>query len=91
MDVFLTVDYSAYLKSGLADRMMNRTRHLLNASLSYSQNSQWGFTLRAYDIIGSVNNVDYYVDARGRTESITNQLPRYILFTVSYNFNTKKK
>lgn len=49
------------------------------------------FSAQAYDILGSINNVDYNIDSRGRTESITNELPRYFLFSVGYHFNTKKK
>lgn len=89
-NITLSADYRVYMKSGLADRMMNRTRHLLGAELTYPIKKVI-FSLKAYDILGSINNVDYYVDARGRTQTITNELPRYILFSVSYNFNTKKK
>ncbi|MDE6290720.1 MAG: outer membrane beta-barrel family protein, partial [Muribaculaceae bacterium] len=87
----LSSTYNVYLRSGMADRNMNRTRHLLNADLRYTLNDSWSFSVKAYDILGSVNNVDYYLDARGRTETVTNELPRYFLFSVSYNFNTKKK
>lgn len=83
--------YNVYLKSGMADRNMNTTRHLLNAEIYYSLNNSWAFSAKAYDILGSVNNVDYFIDARGRTEILRNALPRYFLFSVSYKFNTKKK
>lgn len=89
-NIVLSSTYSVYMKSGLADKMMNRTRHLLGATATYSLKNVL-FSLNAYDILGSVNNVDYYVDSRGRTETITNELPRYFLFSVSYKFNTKKK
>lgn len=83
-------DYNVYLKSGMADRNMNTTRHLLNANLYYQLNDSWSFSLKAYDILGSVNNVEYMIDSRGRTETINNNLPRYFLFSVGYKFNTKK-
>lgn len=89
-NIQFSTGYSAYIRSGMADRMMNRTTHMLNAELSYPI-KDFIFALKAHDILGSVNHVDYYVDARGRTETVTNQLPRYFMFTVSYNFNTKKK
>ena len=88
-NIELSANYNVYIKSGFADRTMNRTRHLLNADLRYSI-KDFLFSVKAYDILGSINNVDYYVDARGRTESISNTLPRYFLFSVSYKFNTKK-
>lgn len=86
----LSANYSVYMKSGLADRAMNRTRHMLGADLTYSIKNVL-FSVKAHDILGSVNGVEYNVDARGRTETVTNELPRYFLFSVSYNFNTKKK
>lgn len=88
-NIEFSTNYSVYMKSGLADRAMNRTRHLLNADLTYTI-KDISFSLKAHDILGSINNVDYYVDARGRTETITNELPRYFLFSISYKFNTKE-
>ena len=84
-------DYNVYLKSGMADRNMNTTRHLLSADLDYQLNDSWSFSVKAYDILGSVNNLEYLIDSRGRTETINNNLPRYFLFSVGYKFNTKKK
>ena len=63
---------------------------MLGTDLTYSIKNVL-FSVKAHDILGSVNGVDYNVDARGRTETVTNELPRYFLFSVSYNFNTKKK
>lgn len=40
-----------------------------------------------FDLLHQLSNVSYAVTATGRTVTVTNTLPRYILASVQYRFN----
>ena len=72
---------------------LNRTVTNWDASLSkYLLDNRLGIHLKAHDLLAQANTYRSEVTATGRIESYTDVLPRYLMLTVSYNFNwTGKK
>ena len=89
-----TIDSDLTMNShrGYADAEMNDNRLYWDASLSKSfAQGRWVLKLRGYDLLGQVSSLRYSVNAQGRTETWTNSMRRYALFTVSYRFSQKPK
>ena len=89
-----TIDTNLELRQrrGYADSEMNDNRLYWDATLTKSfKAGRWLLKLRGYDLLGQVSNLRYYVNAQGRTETWTNSLRRYALFTVAYKFTQKQK
>lgn len=65
---------------------------LWNASVSYStlKDKSLTFTVRAYDILQMKKNVSRSISANQIVDSRYNDLTRYVMFSVSYTFNTMK-
>jgi len=75
-------------RRGYEDSALNTTEWIWNASVQKSiLDGALTFKLTAVDILGQLSNVNYYVNAQGRTETWTNNLPRYAMLTVAYRFN----
>ncbi len=71
----------------------NSTSWLWNAQISYSFLREKNLTLsvRAYDLLGQKKNISRSVSANGTiTDSSYNDLTRYVMFGISYTFNTLK-
>lgn len=71
----------------------NSTSWLWNAQVSYSLLRDKSLTLsvRAYDLLGQKKNISRSVGANGTiTDSRYNDLTRYVMFGISYTFNTMK-
>lgn len=66
---------------------------LWNAELSYSVLSDQSltFSVRAYDLLGQKKNISRSIGANTIVDSEFNDLTRYIMFGVTWNFNTLKK
>ncbi len=66
---------------------------LWNAELSYSVLSDRSltFSVRAYDLLGQKKNISRSVSSFTIVDSEFNDLTRYVMFGVSYTFNTLKK
>lgn len=80
------------LYAGNSQAELNRTVTNWNASLSkYFLDNHLGIHLEAHDILSQANTYHSEVIATGRIESYTDVLPRYIMLTVSYNFNWQGK
>lgn len=65
---------------------------LWNASVSYStlKDKSLTFTVRAYDMLQMKKNVSRSISANQIVDSRYNDLTRYVMFSVSYTFNTMK-
>lgn len=65
---------------------------LWNASVSYStlRDKSLTFTVRAYDLLQMKKNVSRSISANQIVDSRYNDLTRYVMFSVSYTFNTMK-
>ena len=66
---------------------------LWNAQLSYSvlSDKSLTFTVRAYDILAQKKNISRSIGANTIVDSEFNDLTRYVMFGVTYTFNTLKK
>lgn len=82
----------AEFRRGYEDSALNTTEWIWNASIQKTiLKGNMTFKLQAVDILGQLSNISYRVNAQGRTETWTNNLPRYVLLTVSYRFNFTPK
>lgn len=76
------------MRRGYQDPVLNTTEWLWNANIRKSiLKGALTFKLEAVDLLGQLSNINYNVNAQGRTESWTNALPRYAMLTISYRFN----
>lgn len=70
----------------------NSTTWIWNAQLSYSvlRDKSLTFSVRAYDLLGQNNNITRTVSAGQIVDARYNNLTRYVMFGVSWQFNTMK-
>lgn len=74
---------------GEQNRGMDPTQCILNANLRYQLNSRWSIRVEGYDLLGQQKPYTNVVSATGRTQTIVNTLPRYVMLTVAYSFHTR--
>ena len=81
-----------YGHRGYLNHVMNNDDLIWNAQLSKSvMKGKMSFILDGYDILGQMSNKHYVIDSQGRTETITNAIPRYVMLHVSYKFSKTPK
>ncbi len=85
----LTTDL-AFSKSTGYSQGFNSSQWLWNAQLSYSFLSDKSLTaaVRAYDILGMKKNIMRSTGANTIIDSEYNDLTRYVMFSLTWNFNT---
>lgn len=88
----LSTDLNYSQSSGYA-RGFNSRQWLWNAELSYSvlSDKSLTFSVRAYDLLGERKNISRSVSANMISDNEYNDLSRYVMFGVSWKFNTMKK
>ncbi|MCH5225293.1 MAG: outer membrane beta-barrel protein [Muribaculaceae bacterium] len=71
----------------------NINQWLWNAQLSYSflYDKSLTFSVKAYDILHQKKNINRTVSANAIVDSDYNDLTRYVLFSITWNFNSLKK
>lgn len=75
-------------RRGYDEKAMNTDQWLWNATISKSiMKGKFTFKLSAVDILGQIDPVRLNVNAQGRTETWTNTLPRYVMFTAQWRIN----
>lgn len=84
-----TMDY--IMIKGMDNRGIDPNHCLLNANIQYQPNDKWNFKVEGYDLLNQQKPYTNVISAAGRTQTIVNTLPRYVMLTVGYKFNTKKK
>lgn len=83
---------NANFRRGYEDSAMNTNEWIWNVNVQKSiLNGALTFKISAVDLLGQRSNVSYYVNAQGRTETWTNELPRYVMMTIAYKFNFTPK
>ncbi|MCR5313249.1 MAG: hypothetical protein K6E54_06370 [Bacteroidaceae bacterium] len=88
----LTSDIKMYSRRGYADESMNIDRPIWNAQITYPFiKGQLIGKLIGSDILGQRTNIDYIINAQGKTETWTNNLGRYIIATLQWKFNKRPK
>lgn len=68
----------------------DENRWMWNASIAYSmlRGGNLTLSLKAYDLLAQQSNIRRTVTANYISDSATNSLGRYVMFTVAYKFNT---
>lgn len=80
------------LYAGNSQAALNSTVTNWDASLSkYFLDDRLGIHIKAHDLLAQANTYRSEVTTTGRIESYTDVLPRYLMLTVSYNFNWMEK
>ncbi|MDE6336688.1 MAG: outer membrane beta-barrel family protein, partial [Muribaculaceae bacterium] len=91
----LSTDFTIYSRRGYADAALNTDNYVWNGRLTYSMlKGKLIASIDAYDILHNLSNVFYSVNAQGRTETFRTVLPRYVMLTLQWRFNSsdnKKK
>ena len=88
----LTTDLSFSKSTGFSDGF-NSSEWLWNAQLSYSvlKDKSLTFSVRASDLLGQRKNISRSVSANMITDRSYNDLGRYVMFGVTWKFNTLSK
>ena len=47
--------------------------------------------VKGYDLLGKVSQWQYYVNSNGRYETWTNNMRRYVMFSLAYRFSLTPK
>lgn len=90
-NIRITTDLNYMTRSGYLDDNLNSHDWLWNAEVSYKLKNAWTFSIRGYDILHQMKQVQYAVNAQGRTQEMYNILPRFVMFSVQYTFDFKPK
>ncbi len=89
----IATDFTVYTRRGYGMAQVDRTDAIWNARLSWNPSfaRRWVFMLDGFDMLHQLSNVNYAVDAAGRTVSYSNALPRYVMLSVQYRLNIQPK
>ena len=95
----LTTDLKMYSRRGYGDAIMNRNDLVWNASLSRAFPNPFGkraagtlvARLEGFDILHQLSSTYLSINGQGRTETIRNTLPRYVMIHLVYNWQKMPK
>lgn len=89
----INTDLMCYTRHGYGVENLDTTDPVWNIRVSYCppRNRKWIFMIDGFDMLHTLSNVSYAVNAAGRTVTYTNVLPRYILFSIQYRLNIQPK
>lgn len=89
----ISTDFVCYTRRGYGDENLDTTDPVWNARLSFTpvRNKHWVFMADGFDLLHKLSNVNYAINASGRTVTYTNTLPRYVMFSVQYRLNLQPK
>ncbi|MCM1519570.1 MAG: outer membrane beta-barrel family protein [Lachnoclostridium sp.] len=89
----ISTDLTNYTRRGYGMKEIDKSFVVWNLRLSYCppRASRFVFMVDGFDMLHQLSNVNYAVNAAGRTVSYTNALPRYVLFSVQYRLNLQPK
>jgi hypothetical protein len=82
----LNTDINDYFHRGYQYEQMNTSELIWNARLT-KKIKKWLIAIEGYDILGKAQTRTFFVDSQGRTETTSNTITRYAMFSVSYNFH----
>lgn len=85
-------DFIVYMRRGYGSPELDTTEPVWNARLTYTlPNKKWNIMLDGFDLLRQLSNVQYAVNAQGRTVTYTNVLPRYAMLHIQYHINILPK
>ena len=91
-NVTINTDLTMHSRRGYADEEMNDNRLYWDATLTKSwKQGRWIAKLKGYDLLGQVSHWQYLVNSQGRYETWTNNMRRYVLFSLAYRFSITPK
>ena len=83
----INTDIKMYSRRGYGERSLNSDDLVWNASVSRPFcKGKILVNLEAFDILHQLSNTQIVINGQGRTETIRNTLPRYIMLHVTYKF-----
>ncbi len=88
----VSTDIKMYSRRGYGEKSLNTDDLVWNASVSRSFcKGKILVNLEAFDILHQLSNTQIVINGQGRTETIRNTLPRYIMLHVTYKFQKMPK
>ena len=88
----IDTDLQMHSRRGYADSEMNYNRLYWDATLTKSwKQGRWVAKVKGYDILAQASHWQYWVNSTGRTEMWTNNMRRYVLFSLAYRFSLTPK
>lgn len=88
----ISTDFTVYMRRGYGSPELDTTDPVWNMRLTYTPpKSHWVIMLDGFDMLNQLSNVNYSVNAQGRTITYSNVLPRYAMLHVQYRINIQPK
>ncbi|MCM1076697.1 MAG: hypothetical protein NC411_04980 [Bacteroides sp.] len=88
----ISTDFTLYTRRGYGVKELDTTDAIWNMRLTYTpRGGRWVFMADGFDMLHQLSNVNYAVNASGRTVTYTNVLPRYVMFSAQYRLNIQPK
>ena len=92
-------DLKMFSRRGYGDSSMNRDDLVWNASVARSFPNPFGkktggtlvTRLEGFDILGQLSSTSIFINGQGRTETISNTLPRYLMLHLTYQWSKMPK
>ena len=92
LDIFVDTDLKMYSRRGYGSAELNTNDLVWNASLSRSfLKSRLTLRLEGFDLLGQLSSTTIVINGQGRTETLRNTLPRYVMLHASYKLNKQPK
>jgi len=92
MKVNIATDIKMFSRRGYASSDLNTNDLVWNASMSKSLlKGKLIARLEAFDILHQLRNTEIIINAQGRTETVTNTIPRYAMLHLQWQFNKMPK
>ena len=88
----LATDMKMYSRRGYGSSELNTNDLVWNASISRSfLKSRLTVRLEGFDLLGQLSSTVIFINGQGRTETVSNTLPRYAMLHLSYKLNKQPK
>ena len=88
----LATDVKMYSRRGYGSSELNTNDLVWNASVSRSLlKNRLTLRLEGFDLLGNLSSTSIVINGQGRTETIRNTLPRYLMLHVIYKVNKLPK
>jgi len=90
--VWVITNLNMYSKRGYSDPSLNRDELIWNASAGVSLiKNKLVLNLQAFDLLHQLSNITVNINGQGRTETLYNTLPRYVMLHLTYKFQKYPK
>ena len=95
----LATDLKMFSRRGYGDRALNRNDLVWNASIARSFLNPFGkkaggtlvARLEGFDLLAQLSSTSIVINGQGRTETISNTLPRYLMLHLTYQWSKLPK